>query len=108
MEASPSRLELAFYFALCPLAGLGVGLALASLLLGLIVTGLGVFAIAAYFAARGLNRWTSVRREPSQRLSVTDISTLRRAAASQAPRSDDTHQAADPSRVVPLRMHSYR
>jgi len=98
----PSAVELAVLLVLCPLAGVGAGLAFESVLIGLMVAGLGLLAVATYGLATHLKYLPRNRREDSRRLSVTDISTRRRAALVQqeAPRDERAPaSASEPDEV---------
>jgi hypothetical protein len=113
-----SAFELAALLALCLLAGLGAGLAFESALLGLIVAGAGLIAVAAYGAATRLRPWPRPRRLDPHRLSVTEIATRRREAKGRAesrpaptPQTDTAAEfaaSADPDRIVPFRAPSTR
>jgi len=116
-----SAVELAVLLALCPLAGVGAGLAFESVPVGLLIAGLGLFAVAAYGSAERLGQLLRRprpvprdRRIDSHRLSVTDISIRRRAAAgpeATAPAStpdSDVATPADPDRIVPFPVQSIR
>ncbi len=117
--AKASVIELAVLAALCPLAGIGAGLAFESALVGLAVAGI---AVAAYAVAIHSGPWAGNLRKESARLSVTDISTRRREASGQAERGGEGEKqappepedvavavkSAAPERVVPFRMPSVR
>jgi len=115
-----SVVELVVLLVLCLLAGVGAGLAFASALVGLAVAGIGLIAVAAYALATNIDRRPRNRREEQRRLSVTDISTRRRAAPQQAeqapaPEPDEAPDAApivvttaEPERVIPFRAPSLR
>jgi hypothetical protein len=120
--AKASVIELAVLAALCPLAGIGAGLAFESALVGLAVAGIGLVALAAYAVAIHSGPWAGNLRKESARLSVTDISTRRREASGQAERGGEgakqappepedvavAVKSAAPERVVPFRMPSVR
>jgi hypothetical protein len=87
-----SAVELAVLLVLCPLAGVGAGLAFASTLVGLAVAAIGLVMVAAYALAINVRTWRRDRREDSRPLSVTDISARRRLA----PEPDARATAATP------------
>jgi len=149
--AKASAVELAVLLILCPIAGIGAGLAFASALVGFGVAGIGLIAVAIYGVAANVKTWPSVRfpalrlpvirlpvlsrpvlgrpgrRDEERGLSVTDISTRRRAASGRedsaaaqsgpplAPEPDVTPVVAptvihadDLDRVVPFRLPPVR
>jgi hypothetical protein len=122
-----SIVELAVLLVLCLLAGVGAGLAFASALVGLAVAGIGLIAVATYALATNIDRRPRNRREEQRRLSVTDISTRRRAAPrpvdsrreesgrAPTPEADEAAVVApavvgidEPDRVVPFRAPPVR
>jgi hypothetical protein len=154
--AKASAVELAVLLTLCPIAGIGAGLAFASALVGFGVAGIGLIAVAAYAVVANVKTWPAVRfpalrlpvlrvpalprpilsrpvlgrpgrRDEERGLSVTDISTRRRAASGRddsaaaqsgpplAPEPDVTPVVAptvihadDLDRVVPFRLPPVR
>jgi len=125
--AKASAVELAVLLVLCPLAGVGAGLAFASALVGLAIGGVCLIAVAAYALASNIDtlpplhlpsvRWPSVRlpaarREAPRGLSVTDISARSRAARAHEDRPRDESGLAptvapeDAPAVVPIVMNA--
>jgi hypothetical protein len=141
MKAQPRRtaklslVEFAVLVGVCPLAGVGAGLAFASVLVGLVVAGFALIAVGVYGAlAYGLaanlvedlrkhGSKLRLRRDDPRRLSVTDIANRRRdatpgdstadAASGVAERirttpTNPTATALQTERVVPLRLRAFR
>jgi hypothetical protein len=122
-RAKPSRVELAILLALCPLAGIGTGLALENDAIGVAAAVFGLVAVAAYGAAANLDHRPRDRQEASRRISVTEIAERRRGAPGPVehgpmeqgrappPEADnvaDVAGAAASERVVPFRIQSVR
>jgi hypothetical protein len=127
MRRDISPVELVGLLALCPMAGVGAGLAFQNALVGLMVASIGLIAIAGYGAAAKLRDLRRDRRDDGGGLSVSAIAARRRQAPPRkAPERESSGSPpppvadpasemrpavdapAEPDRVIPLRGHVFR